>query len=292
MAENPTSPLLEAAEASNSERPSSNRSIASRSKRSHTSSQSSESTPLLLHDDDRRDYGDVSANGAPTSPAAASLRSLQSGSPSKGHQGRRWPTIAALTALSVVVVVILSLGFAAPAVIEKYAQEALVFEPTNLSIDSFTSTGVRARIQGNLKLDAARVHQKAVRDLGIAGTWIARAVESEESQVEVYLPEYGDILLGTATVPPIVVDIRNGHISRIDFVSDLKPGDIDGIRQIANDWVDGRLGQLRVQGKADVRLKSGLFNLGTKSISQSLVFKGQSQHSFPIGGPHKSGTEN
>lgn len=280
MSENPTSPLLEAAEASNSERPSSNKTNAStRSKRSHQSSHSSESTPLLSRVDDRRDYGEASANGAATSPAATSLRSLQSGSPGSARKGRRWPTIVALAVLIVVVAGILSLGFAAPAVVEKYAKEAMVFEPINLSIDSFTSTGVRARIQGNFMLDAAKVHQKPVRDLGRAGTWIAKAVESKESQVKVYLPEYGNVLLGTATVPSMVVDIRNGHTTHIDFVSDLEPGDIDGIRRIANDWLDGRLGQLRVQGKADVHLKSGLFSLGTQRISESLVFEGRSLYS-------------
>ena len=67
-----------------------------------------------------------------------------------------------------------------------------------------------------------------------------------------------------------------GHTNVIDFLSDLEPGDIDGIRQIANDWLEGRLGQLRVQGKADFGLKSGIFHLGRQSISESLFFEGQS----------------
>ena len=274
MSENPTSPLLEAT-ASTSERPPSKKSNSSiRSHRPLQSSRSSESTPLLGHGDGYETYGDDSANGVATSPAATSLRSLQGGPHAKGRSGRRWPTIVALTALSLLAAAILSLGFAAPAVVEKYAKEALVFEPTNLSIETFTTTGVEARIKGIFTLDAARVHQKVVRDLGRAGTWIARAVESKESQVTVYLPEYDDILLGTAVVPPLVVDVRNRHTTHIDFVTHLEPGDVDGIRQIANDWLNGRLGRLRVEGKADVPLKSGLFNLGTQKISESLVFEG------------------
>ena len=158
---------------------------------------------------------------------------------------------------------------------EEYAKEAMVFEPTDLSIDSLTSSGVKARVQGDFSLDATRVHKKPVRDLGRFGAWIARAVESKQSTVKVYLPEYGNLLLGTADVPGVVVDIRNGHTTRVDFISDLVAGDIDGIRQIANDWIEGRLGQLRVQGLAEVGLKSGLFSLGTQKISQSLLFKGQ-----------------
>ena len=237
---------------------------------------SDESTPLLSRqDEDRPSYNQDDANGAATSPAALSLRSLQGGFDGKGKGQRRWATIIALSLLSLLVLAILGLGFAAPAVVEEYAKEALVVEPTNLSIDSFTAKGVRARIQANVVLDASRVHKKSVRDLGRAGTWIAKEVESGESYVKVYLPEYGNVLLGKAKVPPIKMNIRNGHVNYIDFLSDLEPGDVDGIRGIANDWLEGRLGTLRVKGVADVGLKSGIFSLGTQSISESLVFEGQ-----------------
>lgn len=282
MAENPSSPLLGSPVPSNSQRPSSRRSNPSvRSNQSRKSHLSSESTPLLSREeDDRPSYVDDQANGAALSPAALSLRSLQDGTSIKGNGRARWPTIVSLSILSLVAMAILGLGFAAPAVVEEYAKEAMVFEPTDLSIDSFTATGVKARIQGTFTLDASRVHKKPVRDLGRAGTWIAREVESGASKVQVYLPEYGNVLLGIANVPPIKVNIRNGHINYIDFLSDLEPGDIDGIRQIANDWLEGRLGQLRVKGVARLGLKSGLFSLGTQSISESLVFEGQSLYSL------------
>ncbi|MCJ1231953.1 hypothetical protein MMC12_008633, partial [Toensbergia leucococca] len=73
----------------------------------------------------------------------------------------------------------------------------------------------------------------------------------------------------------------NGHTTHIDFLSDLVPGDIDGIRRIANDWLEGRLGQLRVKGVAKVALKSGIFSLGTQSLSQSLLFEGQDLPAIP-----------
>ena len=247
-----------------------------RSKRSERSVHSTECTPLLSRDVEHSDYGDGHAQRNDiASAAASSLRSLQNLGSGKGKQGRRWPTIIALTLLCLITIVILGLGFAAPAVVEEYAKEAMVFEPTDLSIDSLTSSGVKARIQGDFTLDASRVHKKPVRDLGRFGAWIARAVESKQSTVKVYLPEYGNVLLGTADVPGVVVDIRNGHITHVDFLSDLEAGDIDGIRRLAYDWIEGRLGQLRVQGVAQVRLKSGLFGLGTQIFSHSLVFQGQ-----------------
>jgi hypothetical protein len=185
----------------------------------------------------------------------------------------------ALTVLSLVILTILGLGFAAPAVVEEYAKEAMVFKPTDLSIDSFTASGVNARIRGDFKLDGSRVGKKSVRDLGRTGTWIVKAIESRELIAEVYLPEYGNILLGTASIPPIIIDIRDGHVTHIDILAHLKPSDkpedIAGLRQVANKWLEGRLDQLRVRGKANVGLRSGIFSLGTHTVSESLIFEGQ-----------------
>jgi hypothetical protein len=167
-------------------------------------------------------------------------------------------------------------AFVAPAVVESYAKQALVIEPTGLLLDSFTSTGVKARIQADFRLDASRVQQPFVRNLGRFGTWIAKEVESKESNVEVYLPEYDNILIGTAAVPPVVVNIRNGHTTHIDFLAALEPGNIAGIRNVVNDWLDGRLGQLKLHGKANVALKSGIIPLGSQTISEAITLEGQS----------------
>ncbi len=233
---------------------------------------SAESTPLLSRDIDHRSYEERISNNDRSSAATSSLRSIQDGNPDKRR--RRWPITVAITLLSLIVLTLLGLGFAAPAVVEEYAQEAIEFEPTDLSIDSITESGARARIQGDFTLDASKVKKKAVRDLGRFGTWVVREVESTRSTVRVYLPEYGNVLLGVANVPGIVVDVRNGHTTHVDFHTDLVAGDVDGIRHVASDWLDGRLGQLRVLGVADVGLKSGIFGLGTKRISESLVFEG------------------
>ncbi|KAI9815062.1 MAG: hypothetical protein M1827_002905 [Pycnora praestabilis] len=282
MSGNPASPLLGEGEASNIERPASKKSSQSlRSKTSKRSVNSTEFTPLLSRDDDHRCDDDEQPNGAVSSQAASSLQSLHDRSDRKDPRARRWPTVIALTTLSVVVIIVMVTGFFVPAVVEQYAMQAMVFEPTNLSIDSFTTTGVRARVQGTFELDASRVKKSAVRNVGRAGTWVARQIESGKSNVDVYLPEYGNVLLGTAAIPQILVNIRNGHTTYIDFLTDLEPGDINGIRRVANDWLDGRLGQLRVQGKADVAFKSGIFHLGTQTISESLVFEGQDLPAIP-----------
>ncbi|KAI9785720.1 MAG: hypothetical protein M1839_008737 [Geoglossum umbratile] len=274
MSDNPSSPLL---------RPS--RPSSTASSRLNDPDLSTESTPLLSREDvPVQEEGEPLPNGD-LSPAASWLRSVQErfrGRTSVKEPGpSRHPSFVALALLTVVVFTIMGLGFFAPAVIEQYSKEAAVFEPTKLSIDSFTTTGVRARVQGTFTLDASRVKANTVRNLGRLGTWMARKVETGESKVRVYLSDYGDVLLGTATIPGIVVSIRNGQITNVDVMAHVEPGEVDGIRAIANDWLEGKLERLRLQGMADVGLKSGIFSLGTQSVSEILVFEGQDLPVFP-----------
>lgn len=269
MSDNPSSPLL-----GSTERPT--------SKHSHHTNESHEDTPLLSRTNSSSRYdGEEHANGR-ISPAADSLRSAQNGgAPTSTKEGKRWPTVVAVSVLGLLIIGIVLGAFFAPAAVEEYARQAFVIEPTNLSIANFTSSGVTARVQANFRMDASRVKNTYIRNVGRFGTWLAQEVESETSRVEVYLPEYGNILIGTAVVPKVLVDIQNGHTTGIDFLTDLKPGNIEGIRLVANDWLEGRLDKIRLLGKADVNLKSGLISLGSQSISESLVFEGQSlYHSF------------
>ncbi|KAF7913110.1 uncharacterized protein EAE98_011661 [Botrytis deweyae] len=282
MSDSAGSPLLLSPE----QRPSSKRSQRSvNSQDLDNSGDSHESSPLLAHSDDTPRYDGEEPedeDGRIVSPAAESLRSIHnrdSGKPA--NEGLRWPTIFAVTMLFLAGIIILICAFFAPAIVEEYAKESLVIEPTNLSIDSFTANGVKARVQVNFKMDASRVKNNAVRNIGRFGTWIAKEVESQESNLEVYLPEYDNLLIGTAVVPKVVVNIQNGVVTPIDFVTDLKAGSVDGLRQVANDWLEGRLGQLRVLGKADVTLKSGLLPLGSQSISESMIFEGNEIPAIP-----------
>ena len=167
------------------------------------------------------------------------------------------------------------LGFFVPEVIEEYATQAKRFDIASISLPEFTAAGARARVQGVFWMDPAQVRRKSVRDLGVFGTWLARRVESSESTVQVFLPDYDHVLLGTAKLPPIEVDVQSGHRNDIDFLTDLEPGDVAGIRAVANDWLDGRLEKLTVHGKADVKLRSGILSFGMRSISQSIILQGR-----------------
>lgn len=171
---------------------------------------------------------------------------------------------------------VMILAFFVPAAVEEYAKQAIVLEPTNLSLVSITADGVRARIQANFRLDAQRVTNDHVRRVGKAATWLVGELGTGETKINVYLPEYGDILLGTAGVPSLRVSIVDGRNNAVDFVADLIPGDAEGIRTIANEWLEGRLDNVRVRGQTDIQLRAGILPLGTHSVAESMTFEGQS----------------
>lgn len=232
---------------------------------------SSESTPLLHRREDELAYG--TEQGSSRSYSFASQNPPENGA-TKKRSRVPWPTVISLSVLTLSVLAILVLAFAAPAAVKEYAQQASVFKPTAVSIDSTTPEGVRARIQGDFVMDSGRVKNKSVRGIGRLATWIAREVETGPSNVEVYLPEYGNVLVGNATLPSIKVNIRNGHHTSVDFLTDLEAGDIRGIHAIAIDWIEGRLGRLSVKSKATVHLKSGLFALGTQVLTENIIIEG------------------
>lgn len=230
--------------------------------------------------------GDVEADGPseetpllPPRPGAQEDGEDQTSTTKKPR--RRWPSLIALVLLILGGILILILAFVAPDIVKEYAEQAVVFEPESLSIDSFTATGVRARVQGNFRLDPARVEKEPVRNLGRFFTWIVAAVESGESEVEISLPEYGNVVLGSAHVPAITVGIRAGEWTHLDFLADVEPGNVDGIRSIANDWIEGRLGQLRFVGKASVPLKSGIISLGEQEVQHEVIFSGDDVPAMP-----------
>ncbi|KAJ5150750.1 uncharacterized protein N7500_010939 [Penicillium coprophilum] len=236
---------------------------------------SSESTPLLHRREDELIYG--TRQGLSRSSSFASQNPPEDAA-IKRRSHVPWPTVISLALLTLSVLTILVLAFAAPAAVKEYAQQAAIFKPTAVSIDSTTSEGVRARVQGDFVMDSGRVKTKSVRGIGRLATWIAREVETGPSNVEVYLPEYGNVLVGIASLPSIKVNIRNGHHTHVDFLTDLEAGDIRGIHAIAIDWIEGRLGRLSVKGKATMHLKSGLITLGTQILTDYIIIE---EHDFP-----------
>lgn len=232
-----------------------------------------ESTPLLSGGDAPRYDGDESQGQH--GDDSASIRSRHSNTSSKSASKQRWPSIIAMIILAILSITIMIVAFFAPAAVEEYAKQAAVLEPTSLSLESITTDGVRARIKANFRLDGSKVENDQVRRVGSVATWFVRELGTEATRVNVYLPEYNNILLGSTDIPPITLKI-DGQNTAIDFVAELVPGAAEGIRMIANEWLEGRLNQLRITGKADIKLKTGIIPLGTHMVSESLTLEGQS----------------
>ncbi|CCT67311.1 uncharacterized protein FFB20_14567 [Fusarium fujikuroi] len=245
-----------------------------------------ETSPLLNrsddgnHDDDSESEQNGRASNEPQSRAAWSLWSICNKKTSTKAPWR-WPSIIAMALLGIIVILIIILGFLVPPAVKEYAEKAAVLEPTNLSIENITSYGIRARIRANVYLDGSRVDNQNSRRIGKAVTGIMRKLETKETTVNVYLPEYADALAGTAVIPPLVVDVVNGHTNELDFVADVNPGDAEHIRKIANDWLEGNLKQLKVVGKTKVHLKSGIIPLGAHDVAESMVFEANDIPSMP-----------
>jgi len=235
----------------------------------------SEPTPLLAKVDDTPQHDDQDGQPEDDSPSIRSRRSGASSLASARKSSRRWPSVIAIIALALVSIAIIVVAFFVPAAVEEYAKEAAVLEPTNLSLESITANGVKARVQANLRLDGSRVRNEHVRRVGRWTTWLVKQLGTDETKVSIYLPDYGHVLLGEAAIPPLVINIMDGYNTAVDFVADIVPGEAEGIRTIANEWLDGKLDQLRIRGIADIHLKSGIISLGTHTVSESLLFEGQ-----------------
>ncbi|KAH7040451.1 uncharacterized protein B0I36DRAFT_233805 [Microdochium trichocladiopsis] len=246
---------------------------------------SSESTPLLADseaaprydgaEDDAPQHDDT-AEGHDVAPSGAdSISSTKKKSP------RRWPSYIAASILALLVIAIAILAFIVPDAVQEYSEQAAVIEPTNLSLESITANGVRARIQGNFRLDGSRVANEHVRRIGSTALWLAGQLGSEETQITVRLPDYENIVLGSAVVPPLVLGLKEGQVTQLDFVTDLTTGDLNAVRTIANEWLEGRLKSIRLKGVADLTLKSGLIPLGTHTVTDTVVFEANKIPALP-----------
>lgn len=239
--------------------------------------ESSEATPLLSGsaNTSRYDGDNSSVKDGPLDEDVPLVSSRASSVRSKRATMVGWPSIVAGATLIVTIIVIMLGAFFAPAAIEDYAKHAAVLEPTNLSLESITATGVRARVQATFFMDGTRVEKDASRRIGRVASWVFGKLGTDETLVSVYLPEHENILLGTAAFPPLTLDVVDGHTTAVDVITELALGDADGIRAVANTFLGGKLDTVKLVGKADITLRSGGLPLGTHSVVDSMVVEGQ-----------------
>lgn len=233
-----------------------------------------ERSPLLASRDAAEDT-DENSPLLESEPEDAENERSEDPSPTKPKKAR-WPSIIAMLSLAALVGAIITFGFLAPPAIQKYVEGSAVLEPTGLSVESITPEGIRARVQANFRLDGSRVRDENARRIGRFATSIMRKIETLETKLNVFVPDYGNALMGSCVVPPISLDLVDGHNTEIDFVADFNPGDAESLRAIINDWLQGKLDRIKVTGSTALSLKTGFLPLGTHDVVESMVFEGQS----------------
>ncbi|KHO02016.1 uncharacterized protein MAM_01017 [Metarhizium album ARSEF 1941] len=193
--------------------------------------------------------------------------------PSKGEaplRKPRWSSLIAMAILATSVIAVMVLGFVVPPAVRQYVESAVVLEPTDLSVESLTAGGVRARMKATFQLDGSRVKDENARRVGRLATGIMRQLGTAETKLRVYLPHYDNALVGTAALPPITLNLVDGQVTNLDFVTEIAPGDTDTMRKVVNKWLKGNLDTLKVTGATALSLKSGIIPLGTHDVSESM----------------------
>lgn len=104
----------------------------------------------------------------------------------------------------------------------------------------------------------------------------------DDSTVELALPDYSDDNLARVMlVDGLEVDVRDGRMNELEFVSEVMPGrderEVENVaKRLVDEIVSGKgMERLRVKGDANVGLKSGIFSLGKQRIQQMLVLDGE-----------------
>ncbi|KAJ3482380.1 hypothetical protein NLG97_g7585 [Lecanicillium saksenae] len=237
-----------------------------------------ETEPLLAGNSSTANtsYGSQAVTSDAASDAASSQGPVK---PQKSK--RRWPSLVAMLILGSLVIVTIVLGYLVPPAVQTYIEKAVVLEPTGLSLDSLSLTGIRARVQGNFRMDATRVEDVTARRIGRIAMSIMRTVGAEQTHIKLYVPGYGDAMVGSAIVPPLYLNLVDGQNTFIDVVADLKLGDNGSIKKIVNDWLTGKISELEVKTATALQLKSGIIPLGTHDIVESMVLEAKDAPSIP-----------
>ena len=176
--------------------------------------------------------------------------------------------------LTSAVLAILVLAFALPAIIKAYAQRATVFHIESLTYEPSGQDWSRARIKGTFFTDADRVNSSWISGVGRLTTWVASEIETREGDtLEIYQPVFGHIVTINASLPRIQVNVRNGHSTDLDFLSDIQRVSDGGSPTSPIDWEDQKGGG--ILAKANVHLRSGWLDLGRQEFSLTVQYKGR-----------------
>ncbi|KAK9248658.1 hypothetical protein V1506DRAFT_452476 [Lipomyces tetrasporus] len=161
---------------------------------------------------------------------------------------------------------------------ELYAKQALNLNISSVSVENLSSEGLKAHVLGEVSFDSSRVKDRPTRVFGRIATTVMRKAEVKDTYLFISHVDDNDNVdvFGRASVPNIVVDIRDNHVTPIDFVSTVE--DIASAKEIAKlvqEYLQGKLQDAVFRGDADLPLRSGILPLGTHHVSHDVKLQGE-----------------
>ncbi|KAK9241221.1 hypothetical protein V1525DRAFT_334664 [Lipomyces kononenkoae] len=190
----------------------------------------------------------------------------------------KWPVIiSSLVAFCICVSLLTShlVQVQAPAL---YAKQALNLNVSSVSVENVSADGLQAHVVGEVSFDSSRVKDKPTRIFGRIATTIMRKAEIEDTYL--FISHVGDDdklrAVGRASVPNIVVDIRDNRVTPIDFISTVEDvASTEEIAKLVQEYLLGKLQNAVFRGDADLPLRSGILPLGTHHVSHDVKLQGQ-----------------
>ncbi|KAK9454255.1 hypothetical protein V1511DRAFT_420903 [Dipodascopsis uninucleata] len=189
----------------------------------------------------------------------------------------KWPAITALVLGFITLITVLAVQIVEVNAPATYVRQALNLNITSISVEDLSREGVKSRVQGEISFDSSKVDDSLTRNLGRFATSIMRKAEVKETYLYIARveSESNRKVIGRASIPNIVVDIRDKHVTPIDFVSNVE--DIASVQEIAKlveQYLQGHLQGALFRGDADITIRSGILPLGTHHVSHEVKLTG------------------
>ncbi|KAK9368789.1 hypothetical protein V1509DRAFT_64293 [Lipomyces kononenkoae] len=161
---------------------------------------------------------------------------------------------------------------------ELYAKQALNLNVSSVTVENLSSDGLQAHVVGEVSFDSSRVEDKLTRIFGRIATTIMRKAEIEDTYLFIsHVGEDGKLhVVGRATVPNIVVDIRDNRVTPIDFISTVEDiASAEEVAKLIQEYLLGKLQNAVFRGDVDMPLRSGILPLGTHHVSHDVKLQGE-----------------
>ncbi|KAK9449130.1 uncharacterized protein V1518DRAFT_417239 [Limtongia smithiae] len=197
----------------------------------------------------------------------------------------KWPVIIS----SIVTICVLTTLVSLHAVKVKspvlYARQSMNLNISSISIMDASASGLHAHVVGEISFDSSKVEDRTTRIIGRIATTIMRKAEVDETALFISRVEDNgkSSVFGRASVPRIVVDIRDKRVTPIDFISTIRDrASVTDIAKLVEEYFRGELAGALFRGDADLPLRSGILPLGTHHVAHDVRLSGASLGKIPF----------